>query len=184
MKKMKLVQFISIGGLLTSLAVLFQSAPVFLPALGLALSPLSTLPIAIAAIFNVLLGMIAFFSSALILILISPQEAMIFLFSTGLIGIVLGAFLYRKGRLFSILASAMALTIGMLVLTYIAVIPAFVEFTESISLLLTMIIYIIFSIVYMSILTILLGKFAYHLIKIKLIEKPEHYVMKYKDNRK
>lgn len=181
---MKLVQFISIGGLLTSLAVLLQSAPVFLPAIGLALSPLSTLPIAIAAIFNVFLGMIAFFSSAFILILISPQEAMIFLFSTGLIGIVLGAFLYRKGRLFSILTSAMALTIGMLILTYIAAIPAFVEFTESISFLLTMLIYIIFSFVYMSILTILFSKFAYRLIKIRLIDKPERNFMKYKDFRK
>lgn len=37
-------------------------APVFLPAIGLALSPLSTLPIAIAAVSNISLGFTVFFS--------------------------------------------------------------------------------------------------------------------------
>lgn len=61
MKKMTISRFICIGGILTTVAVLFQSAPVFLPAIGLDLSPLSTLPIAIAAVFNISLGFTVFF---------------------------------------------------------------------------------------------------------------------------
>ncbi|AFS77558.1 hypothetical protein Curi_c04830 [Gottschalkia acidurici 9a] len=58
---MNISRFICIGGILTTIAVLFQSAPVFLPAIGLALSPLSTLPIAIAAVSNISLGFTVFF---------------------------------------------------------------------------------------------------------------------------
>lgn len=61
MNKMNISSFICVGGILTTLAVIFQSAPVFLPAIGLFLSPLSTLPIAIAAISNIPLGIIVFF---------------------------------------------------------------------------------------------------------------------------
>ena len=94
---MNKVRFISIGGILTTITVIFQSAPVFLPAIGLLFSPLSTLPIAIAAFYNISLGITVFFSSALILTLVNVQEAIILLFTTGLLGIVIGTLLYRKG---------------------------------------------------------------------------------------
>lgn len=86
---MNAVRFISIGGILTTIAVIFQSAPVFLPVIGLAFSPLSTLPIALAAFYNISLGIAMFFSSALILTLVSVQETVILLFTTGLLGIIM-----------------------------------------------------------------------------------------------
>lgn len=173
MKKMKIVQLISIGGLLTSIAVLFQSAPIFLPAIGLALSPFSTLPIAVAAVLNIFLGIFVLFSSAFILIIISPQEAIILLFTTGLLGITLGALIYRKGIIVSILASAVVLSLGMIVLTYIAAIPAFVDFAGSFSFPFTLLIFFVFSLLYVSIWFICFKKFANHIISIKLIEKPQ-----------
>ena len=110
MKKINIVRFISIGGILTTIAVIFQSAPIFLPALGMALSPFSTLPIALAAYFNISLGITVLFSSVFILIFVSIEEALILLFTTGLLGIVLG-FVYKKNFIVSIISTTITLTI-------------------------------------------------------------------------
>ncbi len=163
------VRFISIGGILTTLTVLFQSAPAFLPAIGLFLSPLSTLPIAIAAFYNVSLGITVFFSSAIILILVNVQEAIILLFTTGLLGIVIGTLLYRKGIFVSILFSSIVLSLGMILLTFVVGISAFGDLTSSLSMFLTVLVFISFSLIYVSIWNIFLRKFINYLIKIKLI---------------
>ncbi len=151
--------------------MLFQSAPVFLPAIGLALSPLSTLPIAIAAASNISLGFTVFFSSALILAIVSVQETIILLFTTGLLGIVIGTFLYRKGIIISILFSSITLSLGMIFLTYIVRISAFVDLASSLSTPLTFLIFFSFSLVYASIWNICFRKFMNYLIKIKLIKR-------------
>lgn len=169
MKKRKPIHFISLGGILTALTVIFQSAPIFLPALGLLLSPLSTLPIALASVINIYLGIIVLISSALILIAISIQEAMILIFSTGLLGLVLGVLLYKKGIFVSIAVSSMSLMIGLFVLTYIVAIPGFVSFTSSLSLLTILLICFILSLFYVSIWAVFLHRFTSYLIKIKLI---------------
>ncbi|WP_242834327.1 hypothetical protein [Clostridium pasteurianum] len=166
---MNIGRFICIGGILTTIAVLFQSAPVFLPAIGLALSPLSTLPIAIAAVSNISLSFTVFFSSALILVIVSAQETIILLFTTGLLGIVIGTLLYRKGIIISILFSSIALSLGMIFLTYIVGISPFVDLTSPLSTPLTFLIFFSFSLVYSSIWNICLRKFMNYLIKIKLI---------------
>jgi hypothetical protein len=163
---MDISRYISIGGILTTIAVLFQSAPLFLPVLGLALSPLSTLPIAIAAVLNVSLGFTVFFSSVLILTMFSVQETIIMFFTTGLLGIVMGTFLYRKGLIISILFSSIALSLGMISLTYVIRISSFVDFTNSLSTYLIFIIFFIFSFVYASIWNICFRKFMDYLIKI------------------
>jgi len=169
LKKMNIGRLICIGGVLTAIAVLFQSAPVFLPAIGLALSPLSTLPIAIAAVSNIALGLTVFFSSALILVIVSAQETIILLFTTGLLGIIIGTLLYRKGITISILFSSVALFLGMIFLTYIAGIPAFVDLTSPLSIPFTFLIFFSFSLVYASIWNICFRKFMNYLIRIKLI---------------
>jgi hypothetical protein len=164
---LKKVRFICIGGLLTTIAVLFQAAPVFLPVVGLALSPLSTLPIAIAAVLNISLGFTVFFSSALILAIVSVQETIILLFTTGLLGIVIGLLLYRKGILASILFSSITLSLGMLFLTYAAGISAFVDLAGSLSTAYTILIFFSFSLIYAGIWNICFKNFMNYLIKIK-----------------
>ncbi len=166
---MNIGRFICIGGILTTITVLFQSAPVFLPTIGMALSPLSTLPVAIAAASNIALGFTVFFSSALILVLVSVQETIILLFTTGLLGIVIGTFLYRKGIIISILFSSIALSLGMILLTYIVGISGFVDLTSSLSTPLIFLIFFTFSLVYASIWNIYFRKFMNYLIKINLI---------------
>lgn len=166
MNEKNIVKFLCIGGMLTALAVIFQSAPVFIPGLGLALSPISTLPIAIAGVFNIFLGIIVYFSSALILTIVSVQESMIFLFTTGLLGIVIGALLYRKRIIISTLFSSIALTLGMICLTYIVGIEGFTDMSNSLSLPITFLIYFFFSLIYASIWNICLQKFMKYLTKI------------------
>jgi hypothetical protein len=165
---MDIGRFICIGGILTAVTVLFQSAPVFLPTIGLALSPLSTLPIAIAAVSNISLGITVFFSSALILVIVSTQETIILLFTTGLLGIVIGTLLYRKGIIISILSSSITLSLGMIFLTYIVGVSAFVDLSSSLSTTLTFLIFFSFSLVYASIWNICFRKFMNYLIKIKI----------------
>lgn len=167
-----MIQIISLGGLLAAFTVLLQAAPVLLPAFGMAISPLSTLPIALASILNIFLGITVLFSSAFILLLLSPQEAMILLCTTGLLGVVLGALIYRRGKLISVLASAMALSIGMIFLTYIAAIPSFVELAGTLEFPVVVLIYFLFSLSYVSIWSLCCRKFVKHLVKIKLIEEP------------
>ncbi|WP_242853066.1 hypothetical protein [Pseudobacteroides cellulosolvens] len=166
---MEIARFTSVGGLLTSLTVLLQSAPVFLPVVGLALSPLSTLPIALAAVFDISLGITVLFSSALILIMVSPQEAIILLFTTGILGAVMGTLLYRKGIIVSILSSAIILSSGMIILTYIVGVPGFGDLADTLSLPFTLLTFFIFSLIYVSIWNICFRKFANYLIKIRLI---------------
>lgn len=159
-----------IGGMLTAIAVLFQSAPIFLPAIGLALSPFSTLPIAIATIINFFLGLTVFLSSAFLLTIVSLQETMIFCFTTGLLGIVVGALLYRKKFIISTLCSSIALSLGMVFLTYIIGIPSFVEFTSSLSIPITLLIFFLFSLIYSGIWTVVLRKYLDYFNKIKIME--------------
>ena len=165
---MKIGRFICLGGILTAIAVLFQSAPAFLPAIGFALSPLSTLPIAIAAVSNISLGLPVFISSALILVIVDVQETIILLFTTGLLGIVMGTFLFRNGIIISILFSSIALSLGIMVLTYLVCIPAFVDLTMAFSPLFTFLIFFLFSLVYSSIWNICLKKGMIYIKKIKL----------------
>ena len=162
---MKISRFISLGGLLISLTVLFQSAPVFLPSIGLALSPFSTLPIALASVLNVSLGITVLFSSSLILITVSPQEAIILTFTTGLLGILMGTLIYRKGIIVSILSSTIMLSVGIAILTYIVGIPAFGDLTGALSLPFTLFIFLIFSFVYVSIWNMFFRKFGNKVIK-------------------
>ena len=166
---MNISSFICVGGILTTLAVIFQSAPVFLPAIGLFLSPLSTIPIAIATISNIPLGITVFFSSVLILTIINIQESIILLFTTGLLGIIMGTLLFRKGIIISILSSSITLSLGIISLTYIVGMEAFVDLASSFSTALTFFIFFLFSLIYASIYNIFLKKFINYLKKIKII---------------
>ncbi|WP_066718559.1 hypothetical protein [Clostridium sp. Marseille-P299] len=169
MQKLNTSRFICIGAILVALTVIFQSAPVFLPSIGLALSPFSTLPIAIAAVINISLGFLVFFASVLILVIVSVEETIILLFTTGVLGIVIGTLLYRKGIKISILVSSVALSLGMICLTYIIGISAFVDLTRLISTPIIFLAYFSFSFIYACIWNICFKKFMNYLIKIKLI---------------
>lgn len=161
-----MVRFVSVGGILTTIAVILQSAPVFLSVIGMILSPFSTLPIALAAHSNISLGIAVYITSAMILTLVSVQEAVILIFTTGLLGIAIGTFLYRKGIFISILFSSILLSLGMILLTFVADISAFGDFTRPIPIPIIILIYILFSIIYSTIWNFCIRKLINYLLKI------------------
>ena len=82
----------------------------------------------------------------------------------------MGAVFYRKGILISILISSISLSIGMMLLTYVTRFAAFVGFTGSYSISLTLLIYLIFSVVCTSIWNIFFRKFMNYLRRIDIKE--------------
>lgn len=167
--KNNMSKFISYGGVLTTLTVVFQGAPIILPTIGLAFSPLSTLPIALSAYLNIMLSFIVFLAALLILLMISLEEATILLFTTGLLGVIMGTVLYRKGILLSILLSSIALTLGMVSLTYIIDFKGFEKVKSLLSLPLVLLIFLAFSLVYSTIWNISFKRFIKLLNKHKII---------------
>ncbi len=166
---MNKARFVSVGGMLTTLAVIFQSAPVFLPIVGLAFSPISTMPIALAAYLNISLGIVVYLSTAFILTIIYIQEAIIFVFTTGLLGLGIGTLLYRKGTIASIIFSSILLSLGMLLLTYFVGIALFGNITIPARIPLTLFIFFTFSLLYSTIWCLVLKKLINYLIRMKAI---------------
>lgn len=132
--------------ILTSLAILFQSSPVFLPLVGMVLSPLATFPITLASYESKSLGVASYAAAGLILLFIYPEEAFIFFLTTGIIGISLGT--YARSVIKSVAISAGILFAGMNALTYLAGISIFGDVTPNASFLDSLLPYLLFSLGY------------------------------------
>lgn len=168
--KRDLTKYISKGSILTSLTVLLQTSPVFLPIIGLFLSPLSTLPVALASYFNLYLGILVYLSSFILIFIFSSQEGLIFVFSTGLLGLFIGSFIKRKSIIFSIIISCLSLFIGLLSLTNILGIKVFGDFTDKIKNEIIYIVLLSFSFIYSLLSNLLINRLIDYLIKIKLLK--------------
>ena len=80
-------KWITLAGLLTAITVILHAAPTFLPVVGLALSPLSSMPVLIGALLFADRVLPMFLAAAALLFLINVQEAIIFLLATGPLGL-------------------------------------------------------------------------------------------------
>lgn len=89
-------RMVCLGGISAAICVLLQSAPVWLSPLGMALSPLSTIPVALIASVSPLTGLISYLSAGALLCAVSFQEALIFAFGTGLLGLAVGVSIKNK----------------------------------------------------------------------------------------
>jgi len=152
---------ILVGSILTALAFVLQSAPLWLSGAGLVISPLATLPIALAGSLSLPLGAVVYLSAAFLLLLASPQEAAIFMLGTGLLGMGLGI-CHKRETLQRILISATALFIGMIFLTHLALIPVFGALTPR-SLWGGLLVYLPFSLLYTG-LWVIITRYAVSLI--------------------
>ncbi len=166
--KLKISHFISIGGFLSAFAVLFQLSPVILPGVGLILSPMTTLPIAIAASLPFPLGVLTLLASAPIVFIFSPEECMIMLLTTGPLGIALGSVVSRSTPV-ALLLPALTLFTGMSLLTYVMQIAAFGDLTASFNIPVTLLVFISFSFIYTILWTFLLKKILKRLFRISFI---------------
>ncbi|WP_134701245.1 hypothetical protein [Ammoniphilus sp. YIM 78166] len=113
-KNMRLV----VGALLGSIAAMLQSAGI-LTGIGYILSMMSTGPLVLASLLSVRIGVMTYFVTLFLLALFQPSELLVFLFTTGLLGLSLGIGLkYLKRRLFIIPFAALCLTLGISMLLY------------------------------------------------------------------
>ena len=109
-----------LGSFLACIAAILQAAGGFLPGIGYFISPFATLPILIGAMFSLRMGVMSYFLTILLLFILFPSELVVFPFTTGLLGIGIGAaFSFFKKRISIILIGAILLTIGIMSLLYI-----------------------------------------------------------------
>ncbi|CAM4183148.1 YybS family protein [Bacillus manliponensis] len=88
--------------LLSSFAAIFQSAGGYVPGIVFFVSAMTTLPIFLATIVSVRHGFLSYFSTILLLLFIQPSELIIFPFTTGILGLVLGVSFYKSKTRFSV----------------------------------------------------------------------------------
>lgn len=108
-----------LAALLASIAAVFQAAGGFLPGIGYFISPFATAPILHCSMLSLPLGAMAYFLTNLLLLILQPSELIVFPFTTGLIGLGIGAAFYLfKKRITIVITGASLLTIGIMTLLY------------------------------------------------------------------
>ncbi|MBS4206910.1 hypothetical protein [Bacillus sp. FJAT-50079] len=109
---------------LSGLSAIFQAAGGLLPGVGFFISPLATAPIILCSIVSFRYGFISYLLSILLLLILQPAELIIFPFTTGLLGIGLGAaFLKYKKRLSIVISGCLVLVMGISTVLYVFKFP-------------------------------------------------------------
>jgi len=110
---------LAVAALFGSIAFILQSAGIF-TGIGYILSMMSTAPLALAALLSLRIGVMTYFVTTFLLAMLQPSELLVFLFTTGLLGLSLGIGLkYLKRSIFIIPFSALCLTLGIIILLYV-----------------------------------------------------------------
>ena len=109
-----------LGSFLACMAAVLQAAGGYLPGIGYFISPFATLPILIGATFSLQMGVMSYFLTILLLFILFPSELVVFPFTTGLLGIGIGAaFSFFKKRVSIISIGAILLNLGIMSLLYV-----------------------------------------------------------------
>ncbi|WP_462411483.1 hypothetical protein [Neobacillus sp. Marseille-QA0830] len=104
------------GSILGAIAAILQSAGL-IAGVGFVFSTLATGPIILATILSVRIGSLTYVLTALLLSIIQPTEILVFLFTTGLLGIGIGlGFKYFEKRALVTGIGGISLTVGLFLL--------------------------------------------------------------------
>ncbi|MFF2450041.1 hypothetical protein ACFVSW_23650 [Neobacillus sp. NPDC058068] len=107
-----------LGSVLAAIAAVLQSAGVFV-GFGYAFSILATLPIVLSAMISLRIGIMSYVITILLLAILQPSELFVFPFTTGLLGITLGAaFKWRNHWVMISFVGGIGLTVGIMILLY------------------------------------------------------------------
>lgn len=107
-----------VGALLGAIAVILQSAGIF-TGIGYLFSTMTTLPLALAGLLSLRIGVMTYSLTGLLLAILQPSELLIFLFTTGLLGLSLGTGIrYLKRSILVSVFPATCLTSGISILLY------------------------------------------------------------------
>ena len=101
-------------------AAILQAAGGFLPGIGYFISPLATAPILLCSMFSIPYGVMTYLLTIMLLCILQPTELIVFPFTTGLLGLGIGAsFYFFRKRLSIIAAGAILLMLGIMSLIFI-----------------------------------------------------------------
>jgi hypothetical protein len=110
--------------LFACIAAVLQAAGGFLPVLGYFISPFATAPILFCSMLSLPLGVMAYFLTNLLLLILQPSELIVFPFTTGLLGLGTGVAFYFFNKRISIKVNGAAiLTVGIIILLNIFKFP-------------------------------------------------------------
>ena len=109
-----------LGSFLACMAAILQAAGGILPGIGYFISPFATLPILICTMLSLPIGVMSYFLTILLLLILQPSELIVFPFTTGLLGIGIGAgFSFFQKRFSIISVGTILLTFGIISLLYV-----------------------------------------------------------------
>jgi hypothetical protein len=115
-RTMKLI----LGSIFACIAAILQAAGGFLPGIGYFISPLATAPILLCSMFSIPFGLLSYFLTMMLLFILQPTELFVFPFTTGLLGLGIGAsFSFFRKRLSIIAAGTILLMAGIMSLLFI-----------------------------------------------------------------
>ena len=115
-KTMKLI----LCSIFACIAAILQAAGGFLPGVGYFLSPLATGPILFISMLTIPYGVMSYLLTIMLLFILQPTELIVFPFTTGLLGLGIGAsFYFFKKRLSIITTGSILLMAGIFGLLYI-----------------------------------------------------------------
>lgn len=115
-KTMKLI----LASIFACIAAILQSAGGFLPGIGYFFSPLATAPILLCSMLSIPFGVMSYFLTMMLLFILQPTELIVFPFTTGLLGLGIGAsFYFFRKRLSVIATGAFLLMSGIMSLIFI-----------------------------------------------------------------
>ena len=153
---------ITAGALLAALGAVIQISPLYLPLIGVSLSALATLPVAIAAYLHGITGVLTFLISGVLICCWSLPQAVIFLCGSGLLGLALGIMLQKNCHfLIAATGGALLLTAGFLTAGALLGIPILPWLTGAARFLLTPVLFIcslLYSAIWVPVLKVLLGR--------------------------
>ncbi|TCN22650.1 hypothetical protein [Mesobacillus foraminis] len=113
-----------LGAIFSCIAAILQAAGGLFPVVGFFFSPLATAPILLCSMFSIPFGIMSYFLTMMMLFILQPTELIVFPFTTGLLGLGIGAsFTFYRIRLSIIAAGAILLMSGIMSLIYILHFP-------------------------------------------------------------
>jgi len=117
---------IVIGAFMATLAAIFQTLPVLFSEAVVILTILSAVPIYTASRIKPALGVLSYFVASVLVLFVSAHEALFFLCTNGIIGVMLvSCRYYKQKKPIILLISSLAMTISLSFMNYIIGIPVF-----------------------------------------------------------
>ncbi|KAB2330308.1 hypothetical protein [Bacillus mesophilum] len=122
--KRKKTTRIILTSIFSCIAATLQAAGGFLPGIGYFISPLATAPILLCSMFSIPFGVMSYFLTIMLLFVLQPTELIVFPFTTGLLGLGIGAsFHFFRRRIKIILTGGLLLMSGIISLLFILRFP-------------------------------------------------------------